>query len=244
MMMVRRIRLRRRIEHPGPTPTTTTLNTTAAAASANLRPGIITSSSAAILHRTTPPPNEEALAVVSAPLEQNDVAGVEALFLHVAAPPFGQDVALAAVPVRVAEPPALAGLVLETQQQALLGAGRVSAAEGEVLLGVLLGNDEAVQLADVARRQRLLEHGLLVVDLLQFSVGGVVVLLVEVEVEIEGRGLLGAKPGGLVILIQLRVEITRGSVHRGLLLTSSVVPPLRFLKVGGREMVQGHFTNR
>lgn len=141
---MRRIRVSR-IEHSGPprpTSTITMLCPNPKATTAILRRG-----------PTPPPPYEQALIVVPVTLEHNDITGVEALLLHVAAPPFGQHVALAAVPIRVPEAPALAGLVLEAKQQARV------AAEREVLLGVLFRDDEAVELADVAGGQWLFEHG-------------------------------------------------------------------------------------
>lgn len=125
MILVRRIRrttitiimMRRRIEHPGPAPR-------AAAAAALARSSVnLRSARPAIVSRgsggsgAAPPAYEEAVGVRAAALEQNDVAGVEALLLDVAAPPFGEDVTLAAVPVGVAEAPGLTRLVLETQQE-------------------------------------------------------------------------------------------------------------------------------
>lgn len=50
-----------------------------------------------------PPPDEDPLAVHTVALEEDDVAGIEPLLLHVAAPPFGQHVALATTPVRIPE---------------------------------------------------------------------------------------------------------------------------------------------
>lgn len=116
-MMMRRIRMRR-IEPSGPPHAhTTTTNlipiTTALAVShhpANVRRGGGTTTLPA-----PPPPNEEPLRIITVALEQNDVAGVKTLVLHVTAPPLGENIALAAVPVRVTEPPALPRLVLETQ---------------------------------------------------------------------------------------------------------------------------------
>ncbi|CAN6352936.1 unnamed protein product, partial [Urochloa humidicola] len=112
-----------------------------------------------------PAADEEAVAGTQAsahPLEAHDVAGVEALLLHVPAPALGEHVALAAGPVRIPEPPRLAGLVLEGQQQALLAAiaaaDPTGATKGEVPLRVLLGDHQPVELADVAGRERLLEQ--------------------------------------------------------------------------------------
>uniref|UniRef100_A0A8R7VCU1 Uncharacterized protein n=1 Tax=Triticum urartu TaxID=4572 RepID=A0A8R7VCU1_TRIUA len=90
--------------------------------------------------------------------EGDGVPGVEALLLDEAAPALGHDVALAAVPVGVAEAPRLAGAVLEAEQEALVGGGGV---EREVLLRVLLRDHQPVQLAHVARGHDLVEHVLL-----------------------------------------------------------------------------------
>lgn len=143
-------------------------------------------------------------------LEQNDVAGVEALLLDVAAPAFGENVALATVPIGVAESPALAGLVLEVQQEPGV------ASEREVLLRVLFGDDEAVELADVAGSQWLLEHGfffgfigfflLFLVGRVNF--GGLIVGFVIGGVWVAGHGdgfleILRLEPG-LVLVVELR----------------------------------------
>lgn len=96
------------------------------------------------------PGYEEAVRICEVTVKGNDVAGVEALVLDVSAPAFGQDVTLATVPIGVTEAPALAGLVLETQQDAL---GVPSpTAQREVLLCVLLRDHQTVQLPHVARR--------------------------------------------------------------------------------------------
>lgn len=103
--------------------------------------------------------NEEPVGVEAVPPEDDEVASGEALVLDVAAPAFGEDVALAAAPVGVAEAPELASLflVLEAEEEALVGGG---GGHGEVLLRVLLRDHEPVQLPDIARSQRLLEHRL------------------------------------------------------------------------------------
>jgi hypothetical protein len=190
--MMRRIRLRR-IEHSGPPGATIAIT---------MRCHHDVPTRTAIVRRgpTAPPPNEQALGVGPVALEQNDVAGVEALLLDVAAPAFGEDVALATVPIGVAEAPALAGLVLEVEQEAGV------AAEREVLLGVLFGDDEAVELADVAGGQWLLEHGfffgfigfLLLLVLMFFLVGRVFGGLI-----VEFLEILGVEPG-LVLVVELR----------------------------------------
>ncbi|KAF7053121.1 hypothetical protein CFC21_061107 [Triticum aestivum] len=92
------------------------------------------------------------------------------LLLDVPAPALGEHVALAARPVRVPEPPWLAGLVVEGQEQALLP--RV-AAKREASLGVLLGDHQPVELAYIAGREGLLKQVLLLV---------VVLLVVQVRV--------------------------------------------------------------
>ncbi|PKA64306.1 hypothetical protein AXF42_Ash009526 [Apostasia shenzhenica] len=108
----------------------------------------------------------EAVAVGAAAKEEDHIACVELLLLDEAAPALGEHVALAAGPVGVAEPPRLSGLVFEAQQKTLLPG---LAVEREVLLRVLLRDHQPVQLPDVARRQRLLEHGLLVAAAHSFS---------------------------------------------------------------------------
>jgi len=56
---------------------------------------------------------DEKAAGATAPLEGNDVAGLEAFFFDETAPALGEHVALAAVPVRIAEPPCFVVAVLE-----------------------------------------------------------------------------------------------------------------------------------
>ncbi|PKA57320.1 hypothetical protein AXF42_Ash002624 [Apostasia shenzhenica] len=97
-------------------------------------------------------------AVSGLPEEEDDIAGIKLLLLDEAAPSLGEDVALAAAPVGVAEPPRPAAFILEAQQQPLLAGASV---QREILLGVLFGDHQPVQLPDVARRQGLLKHGLL-----------------------------------------------------------------------------------
>ncbi|KAG5557681.1 hypothetical protein RHGRI_007806 [Rhododendron griersonianum] len=58
------------------------------------------------------------------PPKRNDIGGVELLLLDEPDPPFGQDVALAAVPVRVTEPSWLPVTILEVQEESLVTAGR------------------------------------------------------------------------------------------------------------------------
>jgi hypothetical protein len=126
-----------------------------------------------------PAADEEAVADTKAaahPLEAHDVTGIEALLFHVPAPALCEHVALAAGPVRVPEPPRLAGLVLEGKQQALLAAiaaaDPTGAAKGEIPLRVLLGDHQPVELAHVAGRERLLEQVLpLVLVLVVVQVG-------------------------------------------------------------------------
>ena len=90
--------------------------------------------------------------------EGDDIPGIEPLLLDKAAPALGHDVALAAVPVGVAEAPRLSQAVLEAQQHPLL-VGRL--VKGEILLGVLLRDHKSVQLANIAGRNHLVKHVLL-----------------------------------------------------------------------------------
>ena len=64
------------------------------------------------------PVYEEAVTVrfVESSHEGDGISGVEALFFDETAPTFGHDVALAAGPVGVAEPPLLSGVVLEAER--------------------------------------------------------------------------------------------------------------------------------
>lgn len=147
-----------------------------------------------------PPTDEEPVGVGAVAVEEDDVPGVEALVLDEAAPALGEDIALAAAPVGVAEPPPLPGLVLEAQQLRRLADQR------EVLLRVLLGYHQPVQLPHVARRQRLLEHRLPLrgrrrrqlrgrrrAFVLWFVVGGVEVE----EVVLVEHGGVGSSPEGV-----------------------------------------------
>lgn len=105
LMMMRRIRMRR-IETSGP-PHTHINPIVVAIAIAYRRPTIANMRRRNPTLWPAPPSDEETLGVGSVALEQNDVASIETLLLHVTAPPFGQNVALTAVPVRVTESPAL-----------------------------------------------------------------------------------------------------------------------------------------
>nr|GLL43453.1 ap2 erf and b3 domain-containing transcription factor rav1-like protein [Ipomoea trifida] len=91
-------------------------------------------------------------------VETHNVSGFQALLLHEPAPPLGQHVALAAIPVRVPEPPYFPVGVLEVQEDSFGGDGAVL--EREVLLRLLLGDHEPVQLAHVARSHGFLEEPL------------------------------------------------------------------------------------
>lgn len=134
--------------------------------------------------------------------KEDDVAGVEPLLLHEAAPPLGQDVALAAVPIRVSEPPRLPAVVLEAQQQPFLSA----AVQGKVLLGLLLRYHKAVELANVARGQGLLKQGLFGEVVFRGGAAAVVhrrlqqqllfVFIVEVEAERRARAAEHGGGGG------------------------------------------------
>ena len=77
------------------------------------------------------------------------------------APPFGQNVALAAIPVRVPKPPYFPSNVLEIQKYSLR-ARSASALQRKVLFRVLFRYYQSVQLSDVAQRhyffEKLLMH--------------------------------------------------------------------------------------
>uniref|UniRef100_A0A8R7V7E9 Uncharacterized protein n=1 Tax=Triticum urartu TaxID=4572 RepID=A0A8R7V7E9_TRIUA len=108
---------------------------------------------------TPPAVDEEARAGAA---EGDGVAGGEAAIADEGAPPFRDDVALAAAPVGEAERPRLpaAAAVLEPQHGS--GAGRPRRAAGnpreEVPLREVLGHHQPVQLAHVARCHHLVEH--------------------------------------------------------------------------------------
>jgi len=93
-------------------------------------------------------------------VEANRVTGFQILLFNEPAPTFGQNVTLATVPIRVAEPPHFPPNVFEVQQNALRrrGADAVNALQRKVLLRVLLRDHQPVQLPHVARRDRLLEE--------------------------------------------------------------------------------------
>nr|GLL36436.1 ap2 erf and b3 domain-containing transcription factor rav1-like protein [Ipomoea trifida] len=81
-----------------------------------------------------------------------------------------------------------AGLIFEAKEQTFLGAacggGGVLSGQREVLLGVLFRDDEAVELADIAGRQWLLEQVLFRHHYLISLLGELLLrLLVVVEVE-------------------------------------------------------------
>ncbi|EYU18081.1 hypothetical protein MIMGU_mgv1a014711mg [Erythranthe guttata] len=147
---------------------------------------------------TDPVSDEEAAAVDAVAGEDDDISGVEAFLLDEAAPALGEDVALAAVPVRVPEPPRFPDLVLEPQQQPALAGVSAAAVQREMLLRVLLRYHEPVQLADVARRQRLLEQPVLGDDSTQLRFLdhaifrrhciAIFILIIIIEVESTGRG--------------------------------------------------------
>jgi hypothetical protein len=104
-----------------------------------------------------PPINVETISteVAEAALEGHDISGIELLLLDEAAPAFGHDVALAAVPVRVAESPGLSISVLEVKEEAFLVGGGV---QREVLLGVLLWDDKAIEFSHIAGSDNFVEH--------------------------------------------------------------------------------------
>lgn len=170
--------------------------------------------------------DEEAVGVGAVAEKENDVASIEALVLDVTAPAFGQNVALATIPVRVTEPPALSALVLETQRHPLALPSRLS--QRQVLLRVLLRDHQSVQLPHVARRQWLLEHRLLFLvrsSLPLVPLGGglgnhiVVVVVVVVVIEVEAAGTVGG--GGLGHLAEV------GSPGRGGFVVLLSIPPQR-----------------
>ncbi|WVZ10773.1 hypothetical protein V8G54_015303, partial [Vigna mungo] len=88
------------------------------------------------------------------------VTGFQILFFNEPAPTFGQNVALATIPIRVAESPHFPRNVFEVQQNALRRrrANAVNALQREVLLRVLLRDHQPIQLPHVTRRNRLLEQ--------------------------------------------------------------------------------------
>lgn len=88
-------------------------------------------------------------------LEGHNVTGIKLLLLHKTAPPFGHHIALAAVPIRISEPPHLPIPVLEIQEQTLLVRRRI---KGEVLLRVLLRYHQPVQLPHIARCHHFVKH--------------------------------------------------------------------------------------
>lgn len=110
MMMMRRIRVRI-IERSGPrfrnNPTSTSTSCTIVCDHTSTT---ATTTTAAIMRShgsTSSPPNEQSVTVGTVSFKRNDITSVESLLLNIAAPAFGQHVALAAVPIRVAESPAL-----------------------------------------------------------------------------------------------------------------------------------------
>lgn len=127
MMMMRRIRVRV-IERSGPrfrnSPTSTSTRRTIVCDHTSTTAATTTTTTTAAIMRghssTSSPPNEQTVTVSTVSFKQNDITSIESLLLNIAAPAFGQHVALAAVPIRVAESPALSRLVLETQQQPLV----------------------------------------------------------------------------------------------------------------------------
>lgn len=149
--MMRRIRICR-AQHSSPTPTATAATTTTTRRRRGLRRG---------RRRAPLPPNEQPIPIAAVAFKNDDVAGVKALLFDEAAPALSEHVALATIPVRVTEAPELAGVVFEGEEQALVGGVGGGGGEGKVFLGILLGDDEAVELANVAGSQGFLEHGLL-----------------------------------------------------------------------------------
>lgn len=106
------------------------------------------------------------------------------------------------VPVGVSEAPGFSGVVLEAEEETLLGGG--VAGDGEVPLGVLLRDHQPVQLSHVRWGQRLLEHRF-------FVVFGAVVFFVEVEGVERGRGVCVYELPELVVVV---LELRRGGRFR------------------------------
>lgn len=98
----------------------------------------------------SPPPIDKKtvfLQLADPSLERNYIARIKFLILDETAPSFGHNIALAAVPIRVPEPPWLPIPVLEIQQKAFLIGGRI---QGEMLLGVLFWDNKSVQFPYIA----------------------------------------------------------------------------------------------
>jgi len=93
--------------------------------------------------------------IAKATLERDNVTCIQLLLLHKTAPPFCHHIALAAVPIRISEPPHLPIPVLEIQEQTLLVRRRI---KGEVLLRVLLRYHQPVQLPHIARCHHFVKH--------------------------------------------------------------------------------------
>lgn len=143
------------VKHPTPRTGATTY-----AAVSKRSTGRLSAAAVPAVRASPPPADVEAASVDAVAREDNDIAGVEALLLNKAAPAFRENVALAAVPIRIPKPPRFPQLILKPQQQAVL-AWFGPAVQRKMLLRVLLRYDEAVELADVTRRQRLLKQPLL-----------------------------------------------------------------------------------
>jgi len=91
------------------------------------------------------------------PGECHCVPSLEALLPNESSPSLGDDVHPAGRAERVPEPPRLLGAVHEVDEHANTVGHHGVAVQKQVLLGVVLRHDEAVELADVAGRQHLLE---------------------------------------------------------------------------------------
>ncbi|PON49448.1 hypothetical protein PanWU01x14_230320 [Parasponia andersonii] len=112
-----------------------------------------------MIMRSSPPINEQTAltGLTNTALERHNVTGIKLLLLDETAPSFSHHIALAAVPVGVPKPPRLAVSVLEVEEEAL-AVFAVGGVQGEVPLGVLLWDDESVELAHIARSNHLVEH--------------------------------------------------------------------------------------
>lgn len=188
---------------------------------------------------TAPPANVEPLAIRAEPLEGDDVSGVEPLLLDEAAPPFGEDVALAAVPVWVPEPPHLPCLILEAQLQPLLALKR------KVALGVLLGYHQPVQLPNITWRQRLLKQGLPLPITHQLT-PAIVFIVITTTLELgrtqfisHRRIIASVSPRGTWVAIEWHGPLIMGLGEDVFELRGAEMTPLAFW-VFWRQVLDGH----
>lgn len=97
------------VKHPTPR----TGATTTYAAVSERSTGRLSAAAVPAVRASPPPADEEAASVDAVAREDNDIAGVEALLLNKAAPAFRENVALAAVPIRIPKPPRFPQLILK-----------------------------------------------------------------------------------------------------------------------------------